>query len=113
MESVCSWAVSSLGIATFSLNDRVSGLISVVSSLLLNSSSNGPLAQRLPRLLKSQDSSIAPPRGSLNIRRSGPQAFSNTSVTSHYDFSVARGVVAPDGTNNKIHMAIKLVPRSE
>ncbi|CAD6572508.1 MAG: hypothetical protein ASARMPRED_005422 [Alectoria sarmentosa] len=104
MEDVYSWAVSSLGNSSSTLNDYVSPigvLVSVVASLLLNSPSDSPFAPppNLPKFLESGNSSIAPPWSNRNTGDSGPQGVANTGVTRYYDFVVARGVIAPDGVN--------------
>ena len=104
MEDVYSWAISSLGNSSSTLNDYVSPvgvLVSVVASLLLNSPSNGPFAPppNLPKFLDSKNSSLAPPWGNRSTHGSGPQDVPDTGVTRHYDFAVARGVIALDGVN--------------
>ena len=104
MENVYAWAVSSLGNSSSTLNDYVSPigiLVSVVTSLLLNSPTNSPFtaSPNLPKFLESGNSSTAPPWGNRTTSGSGPQDVPDTGVTRHYDFSVSRAVIAPDGIN--------------
>ena len=104
MDNIYSWAVSSLGNSTSTLNDYVSPigvLVSAVASLLLNSPSNGAFvpSPNLPRFLESENYSIAAPWGNRSTYGSDPRDVPNTGITRHYDFAIARGVIAPDGVN--------------
>ena len=105
MEDITSWATKSLGNTPANLNDFVSPigvLVSVVASLILNSplSTTAPnFSPNLPRYLGAADTSSAPHWGNRTTHSSGPQDIPDTGVTRHYDFKVARGVIAPDGVN--------------
>ena len=105
MEDITSWATASLGNTPANLNDFVSPigvLVSVVASLLLNSpvSDTTPtFAPNLPTFLGAANTSSVPPWNNRTTHGSGPGDIPSTGVIRHYDFNVARGIIAPDGVN--------------
>ncbi|MCJ1312325.1 hypothetical protein MMC25_005999 [Agyrium rufum] len=99
---IYAWVIESLGSNT-NINDfgtPVSYLTAAIVSLLVN----GPNYQlflpspTLPQFLGTASLSSPTPWGTRNVTNTNPYVdIPNTGVTRHYDFTISRGVIAPDG----------------
>ncbi|KAI9659366.1 MAG: hypothetical protein M1821_001624 [Bathelium mastoideum] len=102
---VVTWATESLGVAgTATLNDFVSplGLLTATIAFWIGLNDQNPTkslgSSTLPAFLNSSHANAAP-WGNRTVRDTPPWDVPETGVTRSYDFTVRRGVVAPDGVN--------------
>ena len=109
---VYAWAARSLGAAaTATLNDFLSPIVLLVVALTTAIQSNYPFTPSIgyPYFLGLNNgssagpigthSSLTPPWGNRTVAGTSPLDVPNTGVTRYYDFTVSRGLIAPDGVN--------------
>ena len=104
MDNIYTWATASLGNSSSTLNDFVSPvgiLVAAITSLILNSPSTGKAAifHGLPYFLHDNVSIHSSPWANHTVNGPTSQDIPQTGITRFYDFSVARGIIAPDGVN--------------